>query len=386
MAPAAILVALTLLSVPMWSNIKLNIPQGDLVLNVAGKQFNWEVTYPGPDGKFGTEDDKTLLDEMHVPINKVVRINLRGRDVIHSFFVPQFRFKQDAVPGRSIAQWFEVTKPGKYEAPCAELCGIGHSGMKAWVYAHTPADYEKWAAENLQGRGPGRTGGGRGCPRRPDGGESQAMSASSVAAHGHTAHAEHHELGFLRTYIFSTDHKMIGRQFLFLGLLMMILGGLLALVVRWQLAWPETAVPGLQVILKDTGGIIDPAQYNMAFTMHATIMIFFVIMPILAGGFGNFLIPLMIGARDMAFPFLNMLSFWVAMVAGVLMLAGFFVEGGHAAAGWTSYAPLSAVPAYTGVNWGQNLWCISLFILGRLVDDGVDQLHHHHHQHAGARG
>jgi len=148
--PAAILVVLTLLSVPMWSAIKLNIPQGDLVINVTGKQFNWEVTYPGPDGKFGTEDDKTFLDEMHVPINKVVRIQLRARDVIHSLFVPQFRFKQDAVPGRSIAQWFEVTKPGKYEAPCAELCGIGHSGMKAWVYAHTPEDYAKWAAENLQ--------------------------------------------------------------------------------------------------------------------------------------------------------------------------------------------------------------------------------------------
>src|SRR4029453_2375706 len=149
-----------------------------------------------------------------------------------------------------------------------------------------------------------------------------------------------------------------------LGLLMMILGGLLALVVRWQLAWPERPVPGLQLLLPDTGGAIDPGQYNMAFTMHATIMIFFVIMPILAGGFGNFLIPLMIGARDMAFPLLNMLSFWVALGAGVLMLAGFFVEGGHAAAGWTSYAPLSAVPAYTGTNWGQNLWCISLFILG----------------------
>ena len=187
------------------------------------------------------------------------------------------------------------------------------------------------------------------------------MSATSATAH---AHVEHHELGFLRTYVFSTDNKMIGRQFLFLGLLMMILGGALALVVRWQLAWPETPVPGLGLILRETGGILEPSTYNMAFTMHATIMIFFVVMPILAGGFGNFLIPLMIGARDMAFPFLNMLSFWVAVVAGILMLAGFFVEGGHAAAGWTSYAPLAAVPEYTGVNWGQNLWCISLFILG----------------------
>ncbi|MBI2216695.1 MAG: cbb3-type cytochrome c oxidase subunit I [Candidatus Rokubacteria bacterium] len=189
------------------------------------------------------------------------------------------------------------------------------------------------------------------------------MSAVS-AAYVDTEHAEHHELGFLRTYVFSTDHKMIARQFLFLGLFMMILGGLLALVIRWQLAWPETAVPGLGWILTETEGILEPSTYNMAFTMHATIMIFFVVMPILAGAFGNFLIPLMIGARDMAFPFLNMLSFWVAALAGVLMLAGFFVPGGHAAAGWTSYAPLSSVTEYTGVNWGQNLWCISLFVLG----------------------
>jgi cytochrome c oxidase subunit I len=185
-----------------------------------------------------------------------------------------------------------------------------------------------------------------------------------TAPYAHTEHAEHHELGFVRTYVFSTDHKMIARQFLFLGLFMMILGGLLALIIRWQLAWPETAVPGLGLFLPETGGILEPSTYNMAFTMHATIMIFFVVMPILAGAFGNFLIPLMIGARDMAFPTLNMLSFWVAVPSSILMLAGFFVPGGHAAAGWTSYAPLSAVPEYTGVNWGQNLWCISLFVLG----------------------
>jgi len=75
---------------------------------------------------------------------------LRSQDVIHSFFVPQFRMKQDAVPGREIAQWFEATKPGKYELPCAELCGFGHSGMRGWIYVHTPEEYKKWAAENLQ--------------------------------------------------------------------------------------------------------------------------------------------------------------------------------------------------------------------------------------------
>ncbi len=188
--------------------------------------------------------------------------------------------------------------------------------------------------------------------------------ATSATAMAHDVHA-HPEVGFRRPYIFSTAHKMIARQFLFLGLFMMVIGGLLALFIRWELGWPETPVPFVGKLLwPDNEGVIGPATYNMMFTMHATIMIFFVIMPILAGSFGNFLIPLMVGARDMAFPRLNMLSFWVGAMAGVLMLAGFFVEGGHAAAGWTSYAPLSAVPSYSGVTWGQNLWCISLFVLG----------------------
>jgi cytochrome c oxidase subunit II len=152
--PALILVVLTFLSVPAWSKIKMSIPPTDFVLQVTAKQFNWQVTYPGPDGKFGTPDDKTMLDEMHVPVGKPIRVNLRSQDVIHSFFVPQFRFKQDAVPGREIGTWFEVVKPGKYEVPCAELCGFGHSGMKAWVYAHTADEYAKWAAENLRAEAP----------------------------------------------------------------------------------------------------------------------------------------------------------------------------------------------------------------------------------------
>jgi cytochrome c oxidase subunit 2 len=147
--PALILVVLTFLSAPAWSRIKMSVPPSDFAIEVTAKQFNWQVVYPGGDGKFGTGDDKTFLDEIHVPVNKVVHVNLRSQDVIHSFFVPQFRMKQDAVPGRAIMQWFEATKPGKYELPCAELCGFGHSGMKGWIYVHSADDYKKWAAENL---------------------------------------------------------------------------------------------------------------------------------------------------------------------------------------------------------------------------------------------
>jgi cytochrome c oxidase subunit 2 len=148
--PAAILVVLTFLSVPAWSRIKMTMPQTDFVVEVLAKQFNFEVTYPGADGRFGTADDRRFSDEMHVPIGRPIRVNLKAQDVIHSFFVPAFRLKQDAVPGREIPVWFEVTKPGKYELPCAELCGFGHSGMRGWVYAHTPEEYAKWAAENLR--------------------------------------------------------------------------------------------------------------------------------------------------------------------------------------------------------------------------------------------
>jgi cytochrome c oxidase subunit 2 len=151
--PALILVVLTFLSVPAWSKIKMTQPPTDFVVQVTAKQFNWQVFYPGPDGKFGTADDKLFLDEMHVPANKPVRVILKSQDVIHSFFVPSFRIKQDAVPGREIAAWFDATKPGKYEWPCAELCGFGHSGMKGWVYVHTADDYAKWAAENLKAEG-----------------------------------------------------------------------------------------------------------------------------------------------------------------------------------------------------------------------------------------
>ncbi len=225
------------------------------------------------------------------------------------------------------------------------------------------------------------------------------MSEAGAAA-AHDAHAEHHELGFIRTYIFSTDHKMIGRQFMFASILMLIVGGLLAMMMRWELAWPETAVPftswisepfmypadedstvgaveGLSEFVdpfpganfaKSLGSVggahMDPAFYNSVFTMHATIMIFFVVMPFMVGGFGNFLIPLMIGAGDMAFPILNMLSFWTAVPATIMIVYSFFVEGGAAAGGWTMYATLSADPTLSGVDTGADLWVISLLILG----------------------
>ncbi len=131
----------------VWAKVKGQIPPTELTIQVTAKQFNWEVLYPGLDGKFGTVDDREFENELHVPANKAVRVVLKSKDVIHSFFVPNLRLKQDMVPGRAIEAWFEATKPGKYELPCAELCGFGHSGMKGWLYVHSPDEYAKWVRE-----------------------------------------------------------------------------------------------------------------------------------------------------------------------------------------------------------------------------------------------
>ncbi|MDA7978607.1 MAG: cbb3-type cytochrome c oxidase subunit I, partial [Pirellulales bacterium] len=192
------------------------------------------------------------------------------------------------------------------------------------------------------------------------------MSATVAGAHGQQA-ANSMSIGkFLSTYVFSLDHKVIGIQFLFSTLLWFIVGGLLALGVRWQLAWPWEEMPVIGPMLFGAeGGQISPEFYTMLFTMHASVMIFFVIIPILAGAFGNFLIPLMIGADDMAFPVLNMLSYWFMWPAFILMTCSFFVEGGAAAAGWTAYPPLSAVLGAAPASLaGQTLWLYGLIFVG----------------------
>jgi cytochrome c oxidase subunit 2 len=132
----------------VWAKVKGRVPPSDLRIQVTAKQFNWEVRYPGPDGKFGTADDLQLENELHVPVNKVVRVVLKSKDVIHSFFLPNLRLKQDAVPGREIEAWFQATKPGRYEIPCAELCGFGHSGMNGWLHVHPADEYQKWVKDH----------------------------------------------------------------------------------------------------------------------------------------------------------------------------------------------------------------------------------------------
>src|SRR5215471_2739908 len=177
----------------------------------------------------------------------------------------------------------------------------------------------------------------------------------------HAVEHEHPQLGFWRKYVFSTDHKIIGLQYLITAMTMAVIGGLLSMLMRLQLAWPSASYPWLHSLMPDTfiaTGIMKPEFYVSLVTMHGTIMVFFLFTAVLTGAFGNFLIPLQIGARDMAFPFLNALSYWVFLLSCIVIIAALFVTGGAPLGGWTAYAPLSAVGQASGPGegLGMTLW------------------------------
>ena len=186
-----------------------------------------------------------------------------------------------------------------------------------------------------------------------------------MSAHESPNHSHHN--GFIKSYIFSTDHKMIGKQYLFLGLIFMLIAGSFAMMIRWQLMFPFDAdhpFPILgHLLFSKTQNVMPPEFYNMLFTMHGSLMIFFAVTPILIGAFGNFLIPLQIGAADMAFPKLNMLSFWTICLGGIIMIASFFVTAGAAQGGWTAYAPLNSnIVNLPGL--GTSMWILGIYLAG----------------------
>ena len=157
----------------------------------------------------------------------------------------------------------------------------------------------------------------------------------------------------LRKYLFSTDHKVIGLQYALTSLVFLLVGFSLILIIRWQLAYPGVPVPLIGPWLGEAnapGGVILPEFYNQLGAMHGTIMVFLGVVPLAVGAFGNYIIPLQLGASDMAFPRLNMASYWVYFIGGVIMIASFFVPGGAANSGWTSYPPLADI-ATTGQTW-----------------------------------
>jgi cytochrome c oxidase subunit 1 len=180
-------------------------------------------------------------------------------------------------------------------------------------------------------------------------------------AHGHAhEHAHEHELGFLQKYVFSLDHKVIGIQYTITSLLFLLFGFTLMMIMRWQIAYNGAPIPIIGGLLGDTrapGGVMLPEFYNQLGAMHGTIMVFLGVVPLAVGGFGNFVMPLQIGAPDMAFPKLNMMSYWVYFLGGVVMLSSFFMTGGAAQSGWTSYPPLSVIAP------GQTMWLVGMIFL-----------------------
>lgn len=201
------------------------------------------------------------------------------------------------------------------------------------------------------------------------------LQGDIAVAHAAVHHGEHHhehKQSFITKYIFSQDHKVIGKQFLITGIIWAILGGFMSVLFRLQLGFPDTAFPWLETILGKwaKGGHIVPEAYYALTTMHGTVMVFFVLTGGLSGTFANFLIPLQIGARDMASPMMNMLSYWFFFTASIVMLSSLFVETGPFSGGWTAYPPLSALgQASDGSKTGMDLWLTSLilFVVSQLL-------------------
>lgn len=201
-----------------------------------------------------------------------------------------------------------------------------------------------------------------------------AAAHADVHANDHDHAHEHHELSFIRKYIFSEDHKVIAKQYLISGIIWALIGGFLSLVFRLQLGFPGIDLGWLKPILGerwfDEAGKLDPNYYIALVTMHGTIMVFFVLTAGLSGTFSNFLIPLQVGARDMASGFINMLSYWFFFLSSVIMFASLFVHDGPAGGGWVVYPPLSALQdAAPGSGTGMTMWLVSMaiFIVSSLL-------------------
>src|SRR5712671_3000249 len=187
--------------------------------------------------------------------------------------------------------------------------------------------------------------------------------------HDTAVHATQHHAPpttFIRKHVFSLDHKVIGKQYYALALVAVFTGMMLSWLMRIHLIAPNWPIPGLQWLSKvgAPGGVMTPEYYLSLMTMHGTLMVFFVLTNAPFAAFGNYFLPIQIGAEDMAFPKFNMMSFWTTFVAFLILMAAFFVGDGPPLAGWTAYAPLSAVGADSGPGEavGQTLWAISIAI------------------------
>ena len=331
------------------------------------------------------------MNDLHVPVNEEILIDLKSMDVLHSFFLPNMRVKQDAVPGMRIPVWFRAIETGTLRPGLRRAVRLGA------LQDEGPADGRvarrrstRWLDQKSHARDDqaGHAGQKPALPRRQ---EESRMSTHyrrfprprrcmpTRTAHGHAASFLQHLRLFPRP---QGDRHSVP-----------VLHA--AVVPGRRPAGPGRALAGGLALVADAdhrpmlfsaeGGQISPEFYTMLFTMHATVMIFFVIIPILAGAFGNFLIPLMIGADDMAFPTLNMLSYWFMWPAFICIGCSFFVAGGAAGSRLDVLSPALVVHRRAPAANGPDAVADRADLRRHLVDDGLGQLHDHHHPDARAR-
>ena len=401
-----------------------NPPKNVTPIYVVGKQWMWKIQHP---------QGRSEINEIHLPMGRPVQLIMTSQDVIHSFYIPAFRMKQDVLPGRLTSEWFEPNKPGRYHLFCAEYCGTQHSRMGGWVVVMEPAEYEKWLkgspngsgggssdadpvdgldrrpalreiplhrlprsqfrvpgsearrrlrrpgpdhgqqrqgrrvrdrrrrlhprfhpSAQVEGRGRLRSGDavlqGRAQGRRvaPDHGihqvdRAEGGSSMSVLQHDPQIQGEvstYPGKNYLNTehtvksWLLTTDHKRIGILYMISITFFFFIGGAAATLMRLELATPR-------------GDLLRADIYNRMFTLHGIVMVFFFMIPSIPAVLGNFFLPMMIGARDLAFPRINLLSWYIYIVAGLLALTA--VLWGGIDTGWTFYTPYSSMYSNSNV-------------------------------------
>ena len=367
--PAATLLFIAIYQMNAWADSKMRKPKMDATVEVDARQFEWRLRYPGRDDVI-RHARRRLLGERSAPAGQrrdSDRAQQHGRAA--QFFSAEHARQAGRRAGHDDSSLVS-RHHGRYLRP-----GLRGTVRLGPLQDEGPADRSSRARNTIAGwkKSIASKKATQETQQVASSSEDKSMSTTTIGSHAHDdAHAagHGHTAGFISKYVFSKDHKIIGIQFLFSTLLWFVVGGLLALGVRLQVAWPWAEMPVLgKCCSRAEGGQISPEFYTMLFTMHATVMIFFVIIPILAGAFGNFLIPLMIGADDMAFPTLNMLSYWFMWPAFIAIGASFFVAGGAAKSGWTV---LSAALADRSKR--TDVVADRADVRRRLVDDGLGQL------------
>ncbi len=355
----------------------------DVSIVAIGKQWAWDFQYNGKQ-KDGSDDvwsmgiqaqtapngrvDNAQLPTLYLPVDKTVKIKLESRDVIHSFWIIDFLYKKDMYIGQDNSWSFTPTREGTYAGKCAELCGEYHSSMlfnvKVVSEASTSSTSRICATRARPAPSLRRTTASTTCPVRVPRRTktvNDGHHASAPEGQGRTTTLPPRQAALLSSsrveekgnivvkWVTSTDHKTIGYMYLISSFLFFLLGGVMALIIR-----AELFEPGMQILPTKE-------QYNQLFTMHGTIMLLMFATPLFAG-FANAILPLQIGAPDVAFPRLNAFAFWLFLFGSTIAVSGFLTPSGAASFGWFAYQPLASATFSPGV--GGNLWMLGLGISG----------------------